>query len=366
MGKDPSKTEKPTSKRINKARGEGNALSSGDINSLVVMLMGALTIYMLGPALELGFSQSMNMIIGVDCRQSWTESDIAGGTAAGMAMAGRILAPSMFMVMLAGVLVMRVQVGKYFSTKTIKWKFDFSRLKHGLSDLIPNKENFVRLLLTMAKVLLISWLVYVTVKSELDAIKQLGSIPLEDAMGWLFRHCMMMVYKMLALFMFIAAVDYITRRKKYYDNLMMSKQEVKDERRNAEGDPMVKGRIRQRMRELLRSQMMRQLPTADVVVTNPTHVAVALRYEIGGYAPQVVAKGLRLRAERIKQIAKAFDIPIVEAPPLARSLYRNTKVGGYIAEEFYNAVAAILAKLHRSGKRKFRKKAQPGTKVARV
>ncbi len=364
MAKDPSKTEKPTSKRISKARSEGNVLSSGDINSLVVMLSGTFAVYLLGPALENAYSQVMNLIIGVDCRESWTETDIASGTNLGMMLAGKVLAPSLFLVMVAGVLVMRAQVGKYFSTKTVKWKFDFSRLKHGLSDLVPNRENMIRLLLTLGKVLVISWLVYITVKGELDAIKQLGSIPLSDAMKWLFRHSMIMVYKILALFLFIAALDYVVRRKKYYDNLMMTKQEVKDERRNADGDPMIKSRIRQRMRELLRSQMMRQLPTADVVVTNPTHVAVALRYEIGGYAPQVVAKGLRLRAERIKEMARAYDIPVVEAPPLARSLYRNIKVGGYISEEFYGAVAGILAKLHRSGRRKFRRKAQPGTKVA--
>ena len=328
------------------------------------MLAGTLTIYLLGPALQLGFEQTMGMVLGVDCRVSWTEADIVSGTATGMKMTARILAPSLFLVCLASILVMRGQVGKYFSMKPLKWKFNFNHLKSGLSEIMPNRENFVKLLMTMAKVILIGGLVYVTVKNELDAIKQLGAIPLIDAMLWLKKHCLIMIYKMLALFLFIAVLDYIVRRKKYMENLMMSKQEVKDERRNADGDPLIKGKIRQRMRELLRSQMMHQLPTADVIVTNPTHVAVALRYEIGGYAPQVVAKGLRMRAERIKTIAAHFNIPIVESPPLARSLYRNTKVGGYIEEQFYGAVAAILAKLHRTGKRKIRKKAEAGTKVA--
>lgn len=115
------------------------------------------------------------------------------------------------------------------------------------------------------------------------------------------------------------------------------------------------------MRELMRSQVMRNVPDADVILTNPTHVAVAIKYEIGGFAPMVVAKGLRKRAERIKLIARQYKIPIVESPPLARSLYRNTKVNNYIQVEFYTPVAAILAQLHRSGKRKFRHYKKPKT-----
>ena len=364
MARDPSKTEKPTAKRIKKAREEGNVLMSGDISSLAIMLAGTLTVYLLGPALTEGFEQVMNMIVVIDCRESWTETDIAAGTSFGMLLTGKILAPSLFLIMLAGLLAMRAQVGKYFSMGAIKWKFNLNHFKTGMSELLPNRENFVKLLLTSAKVMLIGALVYFTVKNELNAIKALGDIPLSEALRWLARHALVMVYKMLALFIFIAVADYLMRRKKYYDNLMMSKQEVKDEHRNSEGDPAIKGRIRRRMRELLRGQMMRDLPKADVIVTNPTHVAVALRYERGGYAPKVVAKGLRLRAERIKEIARFYRIPIVEAPPLARSLYRNTPIGGYIGEEFYSAVAAILAKLHRGRKRTI--KTPSGTEPATV
>ncbi|MDD3118023.1 MAG: EscU/YscU/HrcU family type III secretion system export apparatus switch protein [Victivallales bacterium] len=364
MARDPSKTEKPTAKRIQKAREEGNVMMSADISSLAVMLAGTITVYLLGPALTDGFERTMNLIFSLDCRESWTRSDIVSGMSYGMIMTGKIMTPSLLLIMLAGGVAMRAQVGKYFSMKAVKWKFNFMNFKNGLKELLPNRENAVKLLLTSAKVLLIGSLVYFTVKNELDAIKELGAIPLTEALQWLARHCLVMIYKMLALFILIAAIDYLVRRKKYYDNLMMSKQEVKDERRNAEGDPAVKGRIRRRMRELLRGQMMRNLPQADVVVTNPTHVAVALRYEPGGYAPRVVAKGLRLRAERIKEIARFHRIPIVEAPPLARSLYRHIPVGGYIGEEFYGAVAAILARLHRLGKGKFYRTSASGTKTA--
>jgi flagellar biosynthesis protein FlhB len=135
---------------------------------------------------------------------------------------------------------------------------------------------------------------------------------------------------------------------------MMTKQEVKDEHKNAEGDPKIKAKIRQRMREIMVQQMMTNVPEADVIITNPTHVAVAIVYNKADGAPKVVAKGLRKRAEKIKMIARNADIPIMEAPPLARSLYRNTKVGAFIPAELYGAVAIILAKLHRLGFKKYK------------
>lgn len=357
--KDPSKTEKPTSRRIRKAREEGNVLSSGDISSLVLMMGGAVMSYVLAPMLTRAFEETFRRIMDINCRDSWTAEDLQSGAWLSIVVTGKVLAPFSVALCLCSVAVMRMQVGKYFSTKTLHWKFKMINFQEVWSSLMPTKQVLQKLLLTMAKVTLIAGMVYVTVKNELVAIMQLATIPLSDSIDWTLSHCMIMVFKILLLFMVIAVTDWIVQRKRYYDNLMMSKQEIKDERRNMDGDPLIKSKIRQRMREILRSNMMRSLSQANVVVTNPTHVAVALKYEVGGMAPQVVAKGLRMRAERIKQLAAFYRIPIVESPPLARSLYRNIKVGGVITEQFYSAVAAILAGLHRSGKLKLKKKEEP-------
>jgi len=123
--------------------------------------------------------------------------------------------------------------------------------------------------------------------------------------------------------------------------------------KNAEGDPRIKSKIRAKMRQILQQQMMSNLPEADVVVTNPIHVAVALKYDSGSFAPKIIAKGLRKRAAKIKELAKLHEIPIVEAPPLARSLYRNADVGAFIPTQLFSAVAAILAKLQRDKRKVF-------------
>lgn len=364
MAKDPSKTEKATPKRISKAREDGNVLTSADVNSLSMLLVGTLLTIILAPMIQDGFQQAFFWITTIDCRSSWTEQDLKSGGIGTLSFTAKILAPFCLLMFVFGALTMRMQVGKYFSTKPLKWKFNFNP-KQGFSSLLPNKQNMVNLALTTAKVSLIGAMVYIAIKADLNAIKELGTLPIEEALQWILWHSFWMTIKILIIFTVIAAVDYTVRRKKYYEDLMMSKQEVKDERRNADGDPMIKGKIRQRMREIMRSQMMHKLPQADVIITNPIHVAVAIKYEIGSFAPVVVAKGLRKRAERIKEIARGLNIPIVESPPLARSLYRGVKINAYITEEFFSPVAAILAKLHRSGKRKFRHAAKTGADIAR-
>ncbi|MBN2640116.1 MAG: EscU/YscU/HrcU family type III secretion system export apparatus switch protein [Victivallales bacterium] len=359
--KDPSKTEAPTKKRIDKAREEGNVMTSPDIMSMLMICAGCMLMLVLGPDIRDGFGEIFSRIFKIDCREDWTNADLSSGGTFSIVFIGKVMAPTLIIICILAMFFMRFQVGKYFSIKTLKWKFDFANPKKGLMSLAPNKQNFVKLGLTLAKVILIGGLVYASMSSQMDALRQLPTIPLQEAISWMVWESFFLTLKIMVLFIFIAVADYIFKRKKYFDDLKMSKQEVKDERKNAEGDMMMKGKIRQRMRELMRSQVMRNVPDADVILTNPTHVAVAIKYEIGGFAPMVVAKGLRKRAERIKLIARQYKIPIVESPPLARSLYRNTKVNNYIQVEFYTPVAAILAQLHRSGKRKFRHYKKPKT-----
>jgi flagellar biosynthetic protein FlhB len=248
---------------------------------------------------------------------------------------------------------MRAQGGKYFSPKALKWKLSALNPQKGMMSMLPSKQNMIKLGLTLSKLAVIGYLAYVTIKGDFEDFIKLPIMPVLVSVNWLAWRCIILVFRILLLYAVIAVIDYIVKKRKYVDDLMMTKQEVKDERKNAEGDPQVKAKIRTKMRQLLRSSMMTSVPSADVVITNPTHVAVALKYEFGSYAPKVVAKGLRKSAERIKFLAKKNEIPIVEAPPLARSLYRNTDIGGFIPSEFFGAVAAVLAKLQKNGKKSF-------------
>jgi flagellar biosynthetic protein FlhB len=157
-----------------------------------------------------------------------------------------------------------------------------------------------------------------------------------------------MVKQMAATLAIVAALDYAYQRYQFEKNLRMTKQEVKDEMRDAEGNPEIKGRIRRKMREISRKRMMADVKTASVVITNPTHFAVALKYEAGkGGAPKVVAKGADLIALKIREIAAENNVPLVENPPLARSLFKLTEVGDEIPQSLYKAVAEVLAMIWR-------------------
>ena len=305
------------------------------------------------PTISSAFSEFFLAITETDCRATWKEEEVINWLFKFGWLLTKSAGPFCLAISLLALLVMRAQVGKYFSTKAIKWKFSGLNPKSGIMSLLPNKQNAIKLGITASKVLLVGGFVYYSIKGDFDDYLKLPLIPVLPAGIWMGKRCFAMILKILIVFVVIVVIDYIVKRKKYFDDLMMTKQEVKDERKNQDGDPRIKAKIRSKMRQLLRASMMKAVPRADVIITNPTHVAVALKYEFGTYAPKVVAKGLRKTAERIKFLAKANGIPVIEAPPLARSLYRNTPVGGFIPPEFFGAVAAILAKLQKTGSKKF-------------
>jgi flagellar biosynthetic protein FlhB len=357
--KDPSRTEPATAKRIGEARQDGNILKSDEILSGLMILGGVLLCFYTIPQTYAVFSDIFRQILGVDCRVPWDDEMIKHGAYVALKVAAALLAPVCFALCLFALMIMRYQIGPYFSLKVLHWKFDEFNPVNGIKSLMPNKHNAVVLGFNLLKVSVVALFVYFAIRDDMSRMADLPAIPFLEAILWLVKRLIVMIFKILSLVMIIAVIDYFYRKHKYFEDLMMTKQEVKDEMKNAEGDPRVKGKIRQKMRELFKMRMMASVPRASVIITNPTHVSVALKYELGDFAPQVVAKGLRKKALAIRKIARENGVPIIEAPPLARSLYRNCQIGQFIPSEFYSAVAAILARLHRDGKRKFdrRKKA---------
>ena len=156
-----------------------------------------------------------------------------------------------------------------------------------------------------------------------------------------------MAFQVIAVIMVLAVADYSYQIWQTTQDLMMTKQEVKDEYKQTEGDPKIKGKIKQKQREMAMSRMMSEVPKADVIVTNPTHLAVALSYKIGMVAPVVLAKGQDLVAQKIKEVAREHKIMIVENKPLARALYDSVEVGGAVPQELYKAVAEVLAHVYK-------------------
>nr|MBO6295472.1 EscU/YscU/HrcU family type III secretion system export apparatus switch protein [Schwartzia sp. (in: firmicutes)] len=208
---------------------------------------------------------------------------------------------------------------------------------------IFSKRSLVELIKSLFKILIIGLFLYENLKDEILQMPKLLYLDLSASMALIADIIFMMAFKICAIFFALAILDYMYQRWDHNEQLKMTKQEVKEEFKQMEGDPQIKGKIKQKQREMAMSRMMREVPKADVIVTNPTHFAVALRYAEGMRAPQVIAKGQDLVALKIKDVAREAGVVIVEDKPLARALYASVEIGETVPPELYKAVAEVLA-----------------------
>ena len=251
----------------------------------------------------------------------------------------------------AGFLVMFV-----INLLQVKWRVTTKPLKPDFKKFNPingfkrffSKDSLVELLKSFLKIILILWVAYSAVADDSRNILLLYDMPLIQAVMFVGSVIINAGMKISIAYFLIGIVDYIYQKWKFKDDLKMTKQEVKDEYKNSEGDPQIKGKQRARMREASQRRMMQDVPKADVVITNPTHYAVALKYDAEeAQAPIVLAKGTDYLALQIKEKAKEADVEIVENKPLARMLYANVEIGEEIPPELYQTVAEILAAVYR-------------------
>ena len=238
----------------------------------------------------------------------------------------------------------------------VKWKVTAKPLKPKLSKISPisgfkrlfSKDKLVELLKAVLKLAILFYVIYVSLKDEWGMITNLYQISLLQGLRMILDMVLDVSFKICIAFAVLAFADWFYQKKKFSNDMKMTKQEVKDEYKNAEGDPQIKGKIRQKMREVSQRRMMQDLTQADVVITNPTHFAVAIKYTPEAHsAPVVVAKGADYLAQKIKGIARENGIEIVENKPLARMLYANVDVGQEVPPELYQAVAEVLAMVYK-------------------
>ena len=236
-----------------------------------------------------------------------------------------------------------VQVKWRPTTKPLKPKFSKINPIQGFKRIF-SKNSIVELIKSVAKLAVVGYVAYSYLKDKVEGVFILYDMGLNQALGLIGEIVIDLGIRISAVYMVIAFLDFAYQKWKFKDDMKMTKQEVKDEYKNQEGDPQIKGKQKQRMMEASRRRMMQQLPEADVVITNPTHYAVAVKYDPDKFdAPYVVAKGENFLAQKIKEIAKENNVEIVENKPLARMLYANVDVGGLIPPELYQAVAEVLA-----------------------
>lgn len=257
-----------------------------------------------------------------------------------------IVLPLFLIATLVAFVVEIVQVKWVISTHPLKPKFNKMNPISGVKKLI-SLNSLVELIKAILKIILVIYVAYTTLENEMETLFVLYNMPIVSAVSVMGDITFNLGLKIACVYMIIAAADFIYQKWKFAQDMRMSKAEIKEERKNAEGDPKIKSMQRRKMLEVSMRRMMSDLPKADVVITNPTHFAVAIKYDPEiAMAPVVLAKGEDHLALRIKEIAKEHKIEIVEDKPLARMLYANVEVGEQIPEELFKAVAEILSVIY--------------------
>lgn len=343
------KTEPATGKKLQDARNEGQVAKSQELSSALSLIALFLTlkifISFIGENLFYVFAVTYNKI-----------PDVIDDSIGGMSMrsATTVINNTMGIILkiVAPVFLIGVCVALISNVLQVKWKVTTKPMKPKFSKINPlsgfkrifSKNSLFELLKSIAKVFLILYVAYTSIKDHQNDLFLLYDIPLMQVILLVGSIVMDAGLKISLVYLLVGIGDWVYQKHKFKEDMKMTKQEVKDEYKNTEGNPEVKGRQRSRMREASQRRMMQELPNADVVITNPTHYAVAIRYDASQYtAPIVVAKGENYLAAKIKEAAKEHQIEIVENKPLARMLYANVDVGEEVPPELYQAVAEVLA-----------------------
>ncbi len=337
------KTEDPTPRRLEEARKRGQVVYSREVNNWVILF----TVTMIA-ALELPHIMSdMANVMGNLIAQSY---DVPGDPASLLhavraiaVRAAKDLVLPLLLLALAGVLSGFLQTGPIFSFDPITPDLSKISLAKGFERLF-SARSVVELLKGVFKLILVSAAIIIVLKPYFAGLGHFVGLDLSQALSEMMTLFLKMMIAVLSVLFFLAIIDYMFQRHEFMQNMRMSKQDIKEEFRQTEGDPQVKGRLRQLREQRARQRMMQAVPKADVVITNPTHYAVALKYDtLQMDAPVMVAKGVDLVAERIKQVAKENQVPVVENPTLARALYDSMQIDQMIPQDHYKAVAEVIS-----------------------
>lgn len=349
------KTEQATDSRREDFRKRGQVAMTRELGTALVFLASAGLLYVMARFFFTNIAEVFNVAFGASMLKfvkAGEYSDLlwfAGGKIL------LLVSPVMFGTLVIGVASTLVQTG--FLQVEDALSMNLGRL-NPMSAIgrIFSMKGIGELVKSMLKMIVVCWTMYLLLKSEIHMIPYLSTLSIPEIFAYLGR----VIFKLLmgtGIFMLVIAVaDYFFQRWQLEKEMMMSKQEIKEEHKSREGDPMIKARIRKIQREVSQRKMMQNIPKADVIITNPTHIAVALRYSDKLPAPQLIGKGADFMAEKIKELAKQHNIPVIENKPLARTIFKTMKVGQVIPRELFVAVAEILSYVFRlKRKRKARR-----------
>ncbi|CAM3891511.1 flagellar biosynthesis protein FlhB [Cohnella lubricantis] len=341
------KTEKATPKKRNDARNKGQVAKSQELVSSVALIVCASLFLMLGSFFWERILRLFSDVLLHGLTMEVTEANVLGMLSRYSGQMLIFLAPIFIAVIVTAFAVSYMQIGFLFTTEPLKFKLSVLDPINGFKKLF-GVRSLVEFAKSMLKLFATGLIVYLVLWSAKDRVLMLAHVPIVD----IFSYTGSLTIRLTLLFgvlMFVLAIgDYYYQKYSYEKSLRMSKQDIKDEHKNAEGDPLIKGKIRERQRRMAIMRMMQEVPKADVIITNPTHFAVALQYDGTKMdAPKVIAKGQDYLALRIREIAKQHNVITMENKPLARALYDRTEIGDSIPADLFQAVAEVLAYVYR-------------------
>ena len=349
---DEGRTEEPTEHKLRKAREEGKVAKSAEFTSAVVLLAVVVALALVARSMLKGMAEMLTFFL-----KSSTEIDVTTDRRLGglfMRWLVSISAPVLAVSFVAAIAANLFQVGFLFSTKPITPDINriIPRFGRFFQRAFLSTEAFFNLAKNILKIAVIVVIVWLNVHPAIPRIAGMARMPFMVGFGFFAWMTFRILVEVAILLLVLSLPDYLFQRWQHLESLKMSRQEIKEERKQYEGDPLIRSRLRERMREIMNRNMLQAVPRADVVITNPTHYAVALDWERESMAaPMVVAKGVDAMAQRIREVATEAGVPLVENRPLARALFAEVEVGEAIPEKYYEVMARILADVYRLGQK---------------
>ncbi len=350
---DEGRTEEPTEKKIREAREKGQVAKTQELSQAIVVIFGFLVIFIFSSYIFDSIVMITKHYLSSFSTKTMTVRNFRLEMFALMIQCGKILLPIFAAASVAALLGNLVQVG--FQVSAHPLKFDLSKIKFDPATIMKkiffSKQVAMNLFKSVFKVAVIGLISYLIITDDFDKIMALPDVSVAMALKTVLISGLKIIIWSSVLLLVLAVPDYFFQKKEFLESLKMTKQEVKEELKETMGDPYLRARLREMQRELVLKNMIREVPKADVVVTNPTHFAIALKYERATMeAPTVIAKGVDSMALKIRKIAQENDIAMIENRPLAQEMYKRLDVGDIIPEDLFYAVSLVYAELYKKNR----------------
>ena len=347
---DEGRTEEPTEKKLREARDKGQVAKTQELAQTLVVIFGILVVFIFGAWIYDSLAGMTRYYLSSFSRMEITSKSIQHDFFSIVFEMTKILMPIFGVVVFAAIIGNVIQVGFQVSTHPLKW--DWSKLKFDpatvLKKIFFSKQVAMNLFKSIFKVLAIGFVAYLIIVADFEEILATPDFSLAMALKITMLSGLKIILWTSVLLLLLSVPDYFFQKQEFIESLKMTKQELKEEYKETQGDPYLKARLREMQRELVMKNMIRDVPRADVVVTNPTHFAVALQYDKETMeAPTLIAKGADSMALKIRQVAKENNVPIMENRPLAQQIYKDVEVGDIIPGELFYAVSLVYAELYK-------------------